>query len=444
MKYKGILENCIRIPKALIYVRIREETYEAYVTNDYDIVISNANKEARNQELQLFLYSIRLHMYEKIVLKVSKRKAIEQNMILFINRSVKCKIEAFVEEVKFPELNLAEESENKRKLEVNNLVKYCIQKDRKFERRITDCVDEFSNNTLNYFSANMDILASIECGVTLDTTEKLLGFINDDFKNCIKPADKFSEFWYRRFVSRVYIGSQLCSLKASDIRVIKAAILTCVKRNLDVTLNTSIITEQGILFLQQLFNMLKNLKLEENFWGNFEIVVNDYAVIYLLDKFEMPLKYNLGILLNRRQKDPRYNYRWNYSNAKEHFRNNELNIMHDDVIVDFYNQFKFFEYENNPIGNIYKSKRNVLHFPFYQTNTSRYCPMNAAIVNGDSNRQYNVKSCEHFCEQYFYQYSDNLSLIGVGNSNLGVYDNYGEMIREIRNGNICRLVWDML
>lgn len=443
MKYKDILIKCLKIPRPLIFARLGEETYETDITDKYDIVVFNVEENDEKREIHIFLYDIASYKYEELTLEILERKVIGHNMLLSLDDSVRERIKEFVDDISLPERNMVEAVKSSKRDECNGL-EHCIQGNRRFEKNITELISEYSMATYKYFNENKELLSNVECAITLDSTEKLLSFINNDLKNCIKDTDKFSEFWYHNFVTRIYIGSQLCGLKTSDVNIVKEAILICLKKKLDITINTSIITEQGIMFLEQLFNMLQDIIILDDYGENIEIVVNDYASIYLIDKKNIPFKYNLGILFNRRQKDPRYSYRWNYEHVRKFLMMNELSVVHNDGIADFYSKFKYLEFENNPIGNVYVKNRSVLHFPFYQTNTSRYCPLNAAILKNDSNKQYNVQECEHYCEKYIYQYSSDVSLIEVGNSNLGIFYEFNQMFEEIISGNICRIVWDML
>lgn len=441
MNQKNTLIKSYKVPRPLIYTIIENETYETDITYDHDIIIYNTGDVARDCQFSLFFYDVRLQAYREVYLSELKREIMGQAIIIYVDVISKNTIIQFLESVSFPERNISDSADFLKEYNCNNLIKYPIKDDRKFDVNIKEFNDGYSRRAYEFVTSHEDIFSDIECAITLDTSEKIQAFIDDVLQNSIKIGDIFSLFWFERYISRIYIGSQFCGLKLPDVNLIKKAILVCEKKNINVTINTSIITEDGSIFVKDLLEMLQKLEVNEEFRNNIEITINDFAVLRLIDIMNISIKYNLGILLNRRQKDPRYKYRWNYYNVRKLLIENEIGSKKFNT---FYSQFKYWEYENNPLGNKLTEKKCVLHIPFYQTNTSRYCPMNAAFTRKDSTNQYNIKTCEHFCEKNIYLYSSTMPLVGVGNSNFGLYCDLDDMLLEIKNGYICRIVWDML
>mgnify|MGYP000414676552 FL=1 len=70
-------------------------------------------------------------------------------------------------------------------------------------------------------------------------------------------------------------------------------------------------------------------------------------------------------------------------------------------------EFQIERYEWESCGNTGTGKfpegKNSMHLPFYQTNTSQYCPLYAACTKGSRSAQMPVRECPRFCEkQAFY------------------------------------------
>ena len=66
------------------------------------------------------------------------------------------------------------------------------------------------------------------------------------------------------------------------------------------------------------------------------------------------------------------------------------------------------------------NEKNSLHFPFYQTNTSQYCPLHAICTDGERGKQKLVTNCPYFCERNMVLYPKHLHMTGRYNSLFGV------------------------
>lgn len=64
--------------------------------------------------------------------------------------------------------------------------------------------------------------------------------------------------------------------------------------------------------------------------------------------------------------------------------------------------------------------KNSMHLPFYQTNTSQYCPMYATCVKGSRGTQVPVRKCPRFCEKQAFLYPEHLRMVGRYNSLFGI------------------------
>lgn len=72
------------------------------------------------------------------------------------------------------------------------------------------------------------------------------------------------------------------------------------------------------------------------------------------------------------------------------------------------------------IHRSFPREKTSLHLPFYQTNTSQYCPLYALCTTGDRGTQQLAEHCPKFCEKYALLYPEHLHMAGRYNSLFGV------------------------
>jgi hypothetical protein len=65
-------------------------------------------------------------------------------------------------------------------------------------------------------------------------------------------------------------------------------------------------------------------------------------------------------------------------------------------------------------------EKNSLHIPFYQTNTSQYCPLGAVCETGERGRQKLAKKCPGYCTEYALLYPEHLHMMERYNSLFGI------------------------
>ena len=78
------------------------------------------------------------------------------------------------------------------------------------------------------------------------------------------------------------------------------------------------------------------------------------------------------------------------------------------------------EWETCGYTQLFPIGKNSLHIPFYQTNTSQYCPLFAVCANGERGRQKLMKNCPEYCREYVLLYPEHLHMMGRYNSLFGI------------------------
>jgi hypothetical protein len=154
----------------------------------------------------------------------------------------------------------------------------------------------------------------------------------------------------------------------------------------------------------------------------------------------------LGVLLTKRKKDPRYVYKKGCIENKEIIAKNSLNI---SIFNKFLKDCKIqrYEYENCGYRMTIAKGSHSFHIPFYQTNTSQYCPLYAMCESQDRGNQKLVSDCPKYCKDYVFAYTKHLKMVGTYNSLFAFDDtilkNPKELEYSINNG-IDRIVLNFI
>ena len=197
---------------------------------------------------------------------------------------------------------------------------------------------------------------------------------------------------------------------------------------LGITIVTSYLREEARGFFESFLKEIKRWCEErdtETEMEKVEVVVNDWAVADLiLAQIPNLIIPSLGVLLNKRRKDPR----GRYLSAKGYDGYDRENAGENNLYADFYreflkNEFKIERYEWESIAGLpdhrFPGEKNSLHLPFYQTNTSQYCTLYAGCVYGARGHQTLVRECPKYCNRFVYLYPEHLKMVGRGNSLFG-------------------------
>ena len=196
----------------------------------------------------------------------------------------------------------------------------------------------------------------------------LLTFMNLYCEDNFIDRDKF----IKKDISRIYVGNEFChNLFPDNFTLIK--ILSKAKcDNLNVTLAFTYMKD---CYIEKNKNIIDKVYLwcKDNKF-NIEIIINDFGMIKLLEGKEDCFSLNLGVLLNKRRKDPRYIYKNGYK--EKEFCENNLN---NDLLYDYLKKYNInrFEYETCNYKIKVPKGNHSHHMPFYQTNTSDYCTLYA-------------------------------------------------------------------
>ena len=245
-----------------------------------------------------------------------------------------------------------------------------------------------------------------------------------------KDLTTFMEnYWKRNYLSghwlsdhfpqRLYIGNSFCHLLFPKEDQLFQLLEKARKESLQVTLTFSYIREFMLENTGQLIEKLENW-CEEN-KVTLEIQVNDWAMAEML-KGKVLFVPVLGILLNKRRKDPRLHYKTE-TMAQIGAETESKFLEENSLNADFYRKYLEkeygivrYEWESCGYDMALPPGKNSLHLPFYQTNTSQYCTLYAKCMIGERGKQKLAEECPKFCKDYAFLYPDHLIMIGRYNS----------------------------
>lgn len=324
---------------------------------------------------------------------------------------------------------------------------YPREKDYEFYEYYNTQKKEWISN-LNYKNFNMDVLNSIEMAITLDNDDLYEKYIDND-------KESFKEYYFKKNflenhmlfkknIERLYIGNEFCHNLFPSINDLIKMLEKAKEESLNVTLCFTYIRECYIQKTKDIIEEVYDWCKINNF--KIEIVINDWGMLKLLKSKENYFTLCLGNLLNKRKKDPRYIYKNGYEKNKELLSLNSLNNKKfREFLKD--NNIERYEYESCNYKIAIPEGKHSLHFPFYMTNSSQYCPLYAMCTTMNRGNQKLVKVCPKYCREYVFLYPKHLKMIGKYNSLFAFDDTLlkdKDVLEYYINNNINRLVLNFL
>ena len=259
---------------------------------------------------------------------------------------------------------------------------------------------------------------SVELALELDRPEWYKAYLS------MESAAFFDAYFRRNQIpdpplfhpDRLYIGNAFCPHLAPTEEELFALMDKACRESFAVTLVFPFLLEGNLLETQQRLQRLVEWCEQKN--KIIEIVVNDWGTAHLAAQLPV-FSLCLGVLLNKRKKDPRMAYKLGNRTLFEQ------NSVHAAFYREYLKEeFRMERYEWESCGDTSTSKflegKNSLRLPFYQTNTSQYCPLYAACTEGSRGAQVPIRECPKFCERQAFLYPEHLRMVGRYNSLFGV------------------------
>mgnify|MGYP004520441197 CR=1 FL=1 len=298
---------------------------------------------------------------------------------------------------------------------------------------------------------------NVELALELDRPALYRAFLEQDpesfFHHVWKENGVLAGCFRKQKPDRLYIGNAFCHLLFPEENELFSMLEKARKERLKVTLTCSYVRE---FLLEKTENLIG--KLEEWCSRNgteLEIVVNDWGMADLLKHRASSLKPCLGVLLNKRKKDPRMMYKKGNTDL---LAENSLNAEFYRAYLEREFGIHRFEWESCGYEQQFPESapdsgiEHHLHLPFYQTNTSQYCTLYAGCEWRDRGSQRLVMDCDKRCEKRAYLYPKHLHMAGRCNSlfgfdteifkRTGIADGNAEQMEKFcREHHVSRLVF---
>ena len=246
----------------------------------------------------------------------------------------------------------------------------------------------------------------------------------------------------QRRPDRLYIGNQFCSHLFPSDEMLFALLQKAQRESLQVTVVFTCQKESVLKSMEQLLQ-----KLDQWCDGHdreLEVIVNDWGLAGLVGRMTSHLIPILGILLNKYKKDPRIGFK---QGDQMLLKENPLGL--ENYRKYLQDEFAIHRYEWECCGHEqeYPQGHNSLYFPFYQTNTSQYCPLYACCTTGERGRQKEPANCPQYCQDKVLLYPDHLKMVGRYNSLFALDDTLlrmPEQVEQLMKSGIDRLVVNLL
>ena len=293
---------------------------------------------------------------------------------------------------------------------------------------------------------NIEIPEHIEFALELDRqklyTTYLTRSLSDFYQDYLRKNYLWRSGLELRVPDRIYIGNQFCHLLFPEEAILFSMLEKAKKELTAVTLSFTYLRET---LLEDTFMLLRKI---DHWCGRngleTECVINDWGMADFIKKETRHLVPCLGMLLNKRKKDPRITYK---KGDRRLYSQNSFN-------AGFYQEFQRdsfgierAEWEACGYMQDIPTGKNSLHFPFYQTNTSQYCPLYAMQKEGNRGRQQFIGKCPHYCESSVFLYPKHLNMIGRYNSLFALDRDFVEgagQLKRYADSNIDRFVLNLL
>jgi len=215
---------------------------------------------------------------------------------------------------------------------------------------------------------------------------------------------------------RLYVGNPHCARLFPDEAMLQAVIAKARAEGMALTLVTAQLREDGVPGMQALL-----ARLAETLPERTELVFNDWGMLMLLQPHLQAFLPVLGTRLNPRRKDPRMGCKAGAARQMALLAQNATNGADYRAYLCRFG-VKRYEFEACGVDFHVPPGQHSIHLPYYQTNTSMYCPLRALCETGDRGMQSPDAGCPGYCERNGFLYPAQLKLEGRFNSLVAMDD----------------------
>jgi len=259
----------------------------------------------------------------------------------------------------------------------------------------------------SHLQIDAGLLCSMECALVLELPSLWKSYIAHPFPLFLTEYAKAKrlpeDFFASVPISRLYIGSEQCFHLFPDEDMLAEIVQKAKYENIALSFSTPVVHQSQIPAMRRRLDIISAL------YPNAEIIANDWGMLNILNDYHESLTPVFGTLINRFRRDARLKWKAGIRENTELLSKNALN---DASFINFLLSLGMqrYEYACSPEMHLPEGKKS-LHFPFYATNTSAYCPLKAYIESGSRGRQCESDSCPAYCEDNAFLYPKSLNMI---------------------------------
>lgn len=327
------------------------------------------------------------------------------------------------------------------------MVGYPSEKDYEFYKYYSHIKEDWISE-LNYENWNENIMNKVELAIKIDNDTLYKSYLNKNIKllkeDYLEEHFAYKHSLFKKDVSRLYIGNEFCHNLFPDIDTLMKILKKAKSESMNITLCFTYLRDCYIKMTNDVLYKVYSWCRENDI--KVEILVNDWGLLKIVEDKTDYFTLSLGVLLNKRKKDPRYIYKKGYFENKNLMSRNSLNspFFHEYLKILKINRY---EYENSGYRISIAEGHHSLNMPFYVTNTSQYCTLYAMCTNLDRGKQKLVKSCPKYCSDYVFAYPKHLKMVGRYNSLFAFDDTLLRDPKELEyyiNSGIDRIVLNFI
>jgi hypothetical protein len=420
------------LPPTVIYAISGDNDYVIHEIQGEIVTFESADSFEENKEFIIYLLDFDYKNYLSYSFKVNKiiRKIKKQYSYLY-TIMITGNVQAFTEHLKKIEKvvfdensdnlqgkgNIKESQFNKKKLS-----DYNYEKDNEFCDSYLEQVAKWFNIPTDNYEGYKNVIEKVEMAFCINNYVLYQNVID---KGCTKTINDYlvnknikGNGVFSKPFTRVYIGNEFCHNLLMDDSMLINILNICMNEGYKITIAFPYLLECRIGNIKVTVKKLNQWCLENN--KKIEVLINDWGMIQLINEYNSFIPV-LGRLMNKRKKDPRISWIWGSKKNKELLKINNLNCDHFIKFMEKYG-IKRCEYEDHIIGNKITNLQGSLHFPYFQINTSVFCPTYAQCNKYDRHKQNLITQCPRYCEEFVFLYPEHLNMIGKGNCIFG-YNN---------------------
>ncbi|MDD3165742.1 MAG: hypothetical protein PHS97_07785 [Oscillospiraceae bacterium] len=275
----------------------------------------------------------------------------------------------------------------------------------------------FATQKRTWFSAVRPWHTDFTCEIAfaLDTPALASQFLRQPLAAIIRQAASDNGLsnhpLLQKAAARVYFGSAWCQHLLPSPDLLPQLLGKAKADGLAVTLSLPFLPEWFCAQARALLAAAERWCVAQN--ARIEVEVNDWGVAVLLQSFPH-LQPVLGRLLCKRRKDPRLPGPMDATLLAGN------DLMHSGWRAALRTLgVTRFELETPGYPTSVPPGRHSLHLPYYQMNTSHYCPLTAVLSTGDRGAQHPTRHCGAPCSTCALLYPDHLHAVGKYNTIFG-------------------------